>query len=150
MFLFYIPFQSGALVYTTSCSIATLYNLIAILLLHLQALYNIIILTFIIAMSLFLKGVRTQHTNIWRGIKWTAQLLYSYKQRLVNLTYIRPKVFKKLFNQLQPYSNLKDIKLLIFLIIFSNNSLYRLLSKMTCNGTSLVTNRNVLVKHSTL
>ena len=96
-------------------------------------------------MSLFLKGVRTQHTNIWRGIKWTAQLLYSHKQQLVNLTCIRPKVFKKLLNWLQLYSNLKDIKLLsaakkllIFLIIFSNNSSYRLLSEITQHSSATI------------
>ena len=37
---------------------ATLHNPIAILLSHLQALFDVIILTFIIAMSLFLGGVR--------------------------------------------------------------------------------------------
>jgi len=47
-------------------------------------------------------------------------------------------VFNKLLNWLQEYSGLKDIKLLlvakkliIFLIIFSNNALYKLLSKVT-------------------
>ena len=47
-------------------------------------------------------------------------------------------MFKKLLDWLQLYSDLKDIKLLliaekllIFLIIFSNNSLYRLLSEVT-------------------
>jgi len=66
------------------------------------------------------------------------QLLYGYKQRLVNITHIRPKVFRKLLNWLQLYSDLKDIKfllaaekLIIFLMLFSNNSLYKLLSKVT-------------------
>ena len=47
-------------------------------------------------------------------------------------------VFNKLLNWLQEYSGLKDIKLLliaeklvIFLIIFCNNVLYKLLSKVT-------------------
>jgi hypothetical protein len=38
---------------TTSRNMATLYALIAILLLYLQTLYNIIVLTFVIAISLF-------------------------------------------------------------------------------------------------
>ena len=71
---------------------------IAILLSHLQALPNVIILTFVIAMSLFLGSVRTQHTDIWRGTKWTSQLLYGHEQRLVNLTRVRPEVFKKLLD----------------------------------------------------
>src|SRR3984957_4464686 len=51
---FHIPYQSGALIYTTSCNMATPHTPIAILLSHLHALYNIIILTFVIAISLFL------------------------------------------------------------------------------------------------
>jgi hypothetical protein len=42
---------------TTSCNMATPHAPIAILLSHLQALYNIIILTFVIAISLFPGGV---------------------------------------------------------------------------------------------
>jgi len=67
-----------------------------------------------------------------------AQLLYGHEQRLLNITCMRPKVFRKLLDWLQLYSDLKDTKLLlaakkllIFLMIFSNNSLYRLLSKVT-------------------
>src|SRR6266571_3100939 len=103
----------------------------AILLSHLQALSDVIILTFIIAMSLFPGGIHTQHTDIWRGTRWTSQLLYGHEQRLVNLTRMRPEVFRKLLDWLQLYGDLKDTKLLsaaekllIFLIIFSNNSLY--------------------------
>jgi len=66
------------------------------------------------------------------------QLLYSHKAQLLSVTQIKPKVFKKLLNWLQEYGGLKDIKLLsaakkliIFLIIFSNNTLYRLLSEIT-------------------
>ena len=51
---FHIPYQSGALIYTTSCNMATPHTLIVILLSHLHTLYNIIILTFVIAISLFL------------------------------------------------------------------------------------------------
>ena len=51
---FHIPYQSGALIYTSSCNIATSHTPIAILLSHLYALYNIIIPTFVIAISLFL------------------------------------------------------------------------------------------------
>jgi len=43
---------------TTSYDMATSHTPIAILLSHLQALYNVIILTFVIAMGLF-GGVRT-------------------------------------------------------------------------------------------
>ena len=73
---------------------ATPHALIAILLSHLQALSNVIILTFVIAISLFSGGVCTQYTDIWRGTKWTSQLLYGHEQRLVNLTCMRPKVFR--------------------------------------------------------
>ena len=45
-------------------------------------------------MSLFLGGVRTQHTDVWRGTKWTSQWLYGHEQRLVNLTCMRPEVFR--------------------------------------------------------
>ena len=65
-------------------------------------------------------------------------MLYGHPQRLYNLTRIRPEVFRKLLEWLQINGDLKDTKLLlaaekliIFLIIFSNNSLYRLLSKVT-------------------
>ena len=74
---------------TTSCDMATPHTPTAILLSHLQALSDVIILTFIIAMSLFPGGVRTQHTDIWRGTRWTSQLLYGHEQRLVNLTRMR-------------------------------------------------------------
>jgi hypothetical protein len=57
---FHIPYQSGALVCTTSCNMATLHTLIAILLSHLRALYNII--TFVIIISLF-SGRRGGHCN---------------------------------------------------------------------------------------
>jgi hypothetical protein len=49
----HIPFQSGALAQVT-----TPHTLTAILLSHLHALYNIIILTFVIAISLFLRRRR--------------------------------------------------------------------------------------------
>ena len=71
---------------------ATPHALIAILLSHLQALSNVIILTFVIAISSFSGGVCAQYTDIWRGTKWTSQLLYGHEQRLVNLTCMRPKV----------------------------------------------------------
>jgi hypothetical protein len=54
---FHIPYQSRALIYTTFCNIATPHTLIAILLSYLQALYNFIILFFIIAINLFSAGV---------------------------------------------------------------------------------------------
>src|SRR5437588_7685110 len=41
-------------------------------------------------------GVRTQHTDVWRGTIWTMQLLYGHEQRLYNLTRMRPEVFNKL------------------------------------------------------
>jgi len=66
------------------------------------------------------------------------QLLYSHKARLLSVTWMKPEVFKKLLNWLQEHGGLKDTKLLlaakklvIFLIIFSNNILYRLLSEIT-------------------
>ena len=77
---------------------ATPHTPIAILLSHLQALSDFIILIFVIATSLLPGGVRTQHTDIWRGTKWTSQLLYGHEQRLVNLTRMKPEVFKKLLN----------------------------------------------------
>src|SRR6266571_7657479 len=117
---------------------ATPHALIAILQSHLQALYDVIILTFVIAMSLFPGGARTQHTDIWRGTRWTTQLLYGHEQRLVNITRMKPEVFRKLLDWLQLHGDLKDTKLLsaaekliIFLMIFSNNSSYRLLSEVT-------------------
>ena len=65
-------------------------------------------------------------------------MLYSYKARLLNITRIRLDIFNKLLNWLQEHGGLKDTKLLlaakklvIFLIIFSNNALYKLLSKVT-------------------
>ena len=76
------------------CDMATPRIPIAILLSHLQALSNVIILTFVIAISSFSGGVCTQYTDIWRGTKWTSQLLYGHEQRLVNLTCMRPKVFR--------------------------------------------------------
>ena len=64
-------------------------------------------------------------------------MLYSYKAQLLSVTRMKPKVFKKLLNWLQEHSGLKNMKLLsaakklvIFLIIFSNNTSYRLLSKI--------------------
>ena len=130
---------------TTFHDMATPHTPTAILLSHLQAAYNVIILTFVIAMGLFPGGVRTQHTNTWRGTRWTAQLLYGHKQRLVNMTCIRPKVFRKLLKWLQLYGDLKDTKLLsaaekllIFLIIFSNNSSYRLLSEVTQHSSTTI------------
>ena len=54
---FHILYQSEALIYTTFCNMATPHTLIAILLSHLQALYKVTILFFIIAISLFLAGV---------------------------------------------------------------------------------------------
>ena len=61
-------------------------------------------------------------------------MLYGHKARLLNITWMRPDVFKKLLNWLQVHGGLKDIKLLsaaeklvIFPMIFSNNALYKLL-----------------------
>jgi len=59
---FHIPYQYGAPVRAkvmTFCVMATPHTPIAILLSHLQALPNVIILAFVIAISLFLGGVRT-------------------------------------------------------------------------------------------
>jgi hypothetical protein len=56
---FHIPYQSGARIrakITTSCDMATPHAPIATLQSHLQALYNNIILTFVIAISLFSGG----------------------------------------------------------------------------------------------
>jgi phosphoserine aminotransferase len=72
-------------------------------------------------------------------------LLYGHKAQLLNVTQMRPDVFNKLFNWLQEYGGLKDIKLLsaakklvIFLIIFSNNALYKLLSKITQHSSAII------------
>ena len=73
---------------------------ITTLLSHLQALYDIIGLTFVVAISLFLGGIYTQYTDIWKGTRWTTELLYSHEARLISLTYIRPEVFRKLLNWL--------------------------------------------------
>ena len=66
---FYIPYQSGALIYTTFCNMATPHTLIAILLSHLQALYNVIILFFIIAISLFLAGIAVVAVTLLRLLR---------------------------------------------------------------------------------
>ena len=50
---FHIPYQSGALIYTTFYNMGTPHTLIIILLSHLQVLYNNNFLFFIIAISLF-------------------------------------------------------------------------------------------------
>ena len=47
----------------------TLHTLIAILLLHLQALYNVIILTFIIAINLFPVGVAGVNITLLRLLR---------------------------------------------------------------------------------
>ena len=72
-------------------------------------------------------------------------MLYGHEQRLVNMTRIRPEVFRKLLEWLQLYGDLKDTKLLsaaekllIFLIIFSNNSSYRLLSEVTQHSSATI------------
>ena len=49
---------------TTSYNIAPPPTLIATLLSHLQALYNVIGLTFVVTVSLFPGGVCTQYTDI--------------------------------------------------------------------------------------
>ena len=72
---------------TTSYEMAPPPTPITILLLHLQVLYDVIILTFIIATSLFPSGTCTQYTDIWRGTRWTTQLLYGHEARLVSLTH---------------------------------------------------------------
>jgi hypothetical protein len=54
---------------TTSCDMAAPHTPIAILQSHLQALYDVLILTFVIAISLFPGGARTQHTDMWRGTR---------------------------------------------------------------------------------
>ena len=66
------------------------------------------------------------------------QLLYGYEAQLLNVTQIRLDMFNKLLNWLQKHGGFKDVKLLsvakkliIFLIIFCNNTLYKLLNKVT-------------------
>jgi hypothetical protein len=54
----HIPFQSGGAQVTTFHDMATPHTPVAILLSHLQAAYDVIILTFVIAMGLFPGGVR--------------------------------------------------------------------------------------------
>jgi len=75
-------------------------TLIVILLSHLQVLYDVIGLTFVVVMSLFLGGVYTQHIDMWRGTRWIMQLLYGHEARLMSLTCIRPEVFRKLLDWL--------------------------------------------------
>ena len=79
---------------TIFCNIATLYTLIIILQSHLHTLYNVIILTFIIAISLFLRhrrcrgrycnstmghtgGQRRRKRQLQRG-HWPRRRLYCY------------------------------------------------------------------------
>ena len=58
-------------------------------------------------------------------------MLYGHKARLLNITRMRPDVFKKLLNWLQVYGGLKLLsaaeKLVIFPMIFHNNASYKLL-----------------------
>ena len=74
--------------------------------------YDALILTFLFAMILLLRGVRTQHTDMWRGTTWTTQLLYGHEARLLSVTRMKPGVFKKLLNWLQEHGDFKDTKLL--------------------------------------
>ena len=72
-------------------------------------------------------------------------MLYGHPQRLYNLTRMQPEVFRKLLKWLQINGDLKDTKLLsaaekllIFLLIFSNNQLYRLVYKETQHAILIV------------
>ena len=72
-------------------------------------------------------------------------MLYGHEQRLINVTRMRPEVFRNLLDWLQLYGDLKDTKLLsaaekliIFLMIFSNNSSYRLLSEVTQHSSATI------------
>jgi len=116
-----------------------------VLLQQLQALYDVLFLILAVAVQIRPVGVRTQHTDIRRGTSWMTQLLYGHPQRLYNLTRMRPEVFRKLLEWLQINGGLKDTKLLsaaekllIFLLIFSNNQSYRLVCEETQHAISTV------------
>ena len=72
-------------------------------------------------------------------------MLYSHPQRLYNLTRMRPDVFGKLLKWLQLYGGLCNIKLLltaekllIFMLVFSNNQLYKQVYKETQHALSTI------------
>ena len=116
-----------------------------ILLQELQALYDVLLLVLVVAVKLRPGGVRIQHTDMWRGTTWTTQLLYGHPQRLYNLTRMRPDVFRKLLEWLQLYGGLRDTKLLsaaekllIFMLVFSNNQSYRLVCEETQHALSTI------------
>jgi hypothetical protein len=95
----------------------------------------------VIAIILLLRGV----SDMWRGTRWTTQLLYGHEARLLSVTRMKPEVFKKLLNWLQEHGGLKDTKLLsaaeklvIFLMIFSNNTSYKLLSEITQHSSATI------------
>jgi len=74
-----------------------------------------------------------------------AQLLYGHEARLLSVTRMRLDVFNKLLNWLQEHGGLKDTKLLsaaeklvIFLMIFSNNASYKLLSEVTQHSSATI------------
>ena len=52
---------------------------------RLYVFYDVLILTLAIAIILLPYSVRTQYTDMWRGIRWTTQLLYSHEARLLNI-----------------------------------------------------------------
>ena len=58
---------------TTPHDMASLPTPIATLQSQLHVFYDALILTFVIAIILLPRGVRTQHTDMWRGTTWTAQ-----------------------------------------------------------------------------
>jgi hypothetical protein len=99
----------------------------------------------VIAIILLLRGVCTQHTDMWRGTRWTTQFLYGHEARLLSVTRMKPEVFKKLLNLLQEHGDFKDTKLLsaaeklvIFLMIFSNNTSYKLLSEIIQHSSATI------------
>ena len=72
-------------------------------------------------------------------------MLYGHKARLLSVTRMKLEVFKKLLNWLQEHGGLKDTKLLsaaeklvILLIIFSNNTSYKLLSEITQHSSATI------------
>lgn len=117
----------------------------AILIQHLHVIYDVLLLTLVIGVFLRPRGVRTQHTDIWRGTQWTTQLLHGHEERLRNVTRMKPEVFRKLLDWMQEYGDLKDSKrlsaaekLLIFLFLFSSNASYRMACELTQHASSTI------------
>jgi hypothetical protein len=136
--------QSGALRVDALSNMATPPTY-AILIQHLHVIYDVLLLTLVIGVFLHPRGVRTQHTDIWRGTQWTTQLLHGHEERLGNVTRMRPEVFRKLLDWMQEYGDLKDSKLLsavekllIFLFIFSSNASYRMACELTQHASSTI------------